>query len=456
MISRREQLHAREQDLLGYILSRQELPEAVAELKPEWFTAAEHQQAFAAVQALAKQSKPHDLFAVRDWLDHEFPLNPDEAADRGTYLIEMAQNSGAMSLTHTVRALVDQGRRRELRSALLAAAAEMDGHESYAEAMGAALSKLDTVVMADTAKGLMTATEIAQIGIDWIDERFSQPDSLPGLTTPFADLDDVTYGLKRGELITVAGATAMGKTTFGTNIAEHVAKTKRVLVVTREMGESQIAIRHFASLGGIPMSVMQTGNLRDEDWNKLAAATSRMADSLMEYDLDSSTVNQISLRSRQLQRKYGDLGLIVIDHIGLLESDRRRDARHLEVADITRGLKQLARELDIPVVQLVQVARAVTTRADKRPTLADLSESSSIEKDSDIVIGMYRDDYYNPDSPMKGMAEAIVLKNRMGACKTIPLVFEGMFNRFKPADFGAYYEARNQQPAKGQSASSRL
>ncbi|RXZ42686.1 replicative DNA helicase [Crenobacter cavernae] len=450
-----ETVISREQCLLGVLLMK-DMPEAAECLKANWFSSAEHQQIFEGVLALKRNGGDHTLFAVQDWLDTEYPLDPDRAGLRSAYLIELVQNSVSMGLASVIKAIADQGQRKEFRAALLAAAGEMDGHESYADAMSMALSRLDSMVMEGAQRGLISAREIAEIGVKWLDERMSNPDSLPGIPSGFDDLDEVIYGLKAGELITIAGATAMGKTTIASNIAEHVAKDRRVLVVTREMGESQIAIRHFASVGKVPMPSMQTGRMTDSEYDSLKYAVGVVAQSHLVYDLDSGTVNQIALRARQLQRKHGDLGLIVVDHIGLLESDRKRDARHLEVSDITRGLKQLSRELKLPVIQLVQVSRGVTDRANKRPTLSDLSESSSIEKDSDVVIAMYRDDYYHPDSPMKGMGEAIVLKNRMGPCKTVPLVFRGEINRFDQADKGEYARAKSiaeesKQPRKGAS-----
>lgn len=448
--------HAREQDLLGWLMTQTALPEHVASLKADWFADRLHGQVFTAIAALLTKNDMAMPSSVCDWLNAKHPLSGEEQVDRHDYVWDMANNSGVTNHKHIARAIAENGRRVEMRRALLEAVNEMDQHDSYEQALISALGRIDGVAMKGAAKGLITGHDINMIGVKWLQERNERDGELPGLPTGFADLDDVIFGLKPGELITIAGATAMGKTTFATNIIENVALGwvrhdgtlelgKNVLVVSREMGETQLSLRHFASQGNLSLSDLQRGRLTTSQYDDLAAATAKIDGMKVFYDLDSVTPNEIALRARQIKRKEGSIGLIVVDHIGLLRSDIKRRAKFEEIADITWSLKNLAREMNIPVIQLSQISREVKNRADKRPQVTDLSDSSSIEKDSDVVIGMYRDEYYNPDSPYKGMGEAIVLKNRMGECKPIPLIFKGNINRFLPCRKEDYAAARGRE-----------
>lgn len=452
--------YAREQDLLGWMMTQQSLPEHITALKADWFSDRLHGQIFEAITELISGNDIAVPSDVCDLLNARHPLQRAEQDQRHDYVWDLVNHSSVTNHKHIAKAIAENGRRVEMRRALLGALNEMDGHDSYDQAVTAALGKIDSVALKGVTKGLVTAHDLNLMGVQWLHECNERQGELPGLPTGFTDLDDVVFGLKPGELVTIAGATAMGKTTFASNIAEHVAMGwiradgtkmpgRNVLVVSREMGETQIALRHFASQGHLSLSALQRGTLTGEQFDALAAATAQIDGMKVFYDLTSVTPNEIALRARQLKRKEGSIGLIVVDHIGLLRSDAKRRAKFEEVADITWALKNLARDMNIPIIQLAQVSRDVKNRADKRPTLSDLSDSSSIEKDSDVVIAMYRDDYYNPGSGCSGMAEAIVLKNRMGECRTIPLVFKGEFNKFLPCDAASHMAARQAEASGG-------
>lgn len=430
--------YGREQELLGWMMIQSSLPDGIMALKAEWFSDELHRQVFGSIVSLAKRGADYLAPMVSDHLDAEFPIGPVERDERAGYVWDLSTKTHAVNVKYLIKSIRDGGQRREFRNALLDAVHVVEEHDSYPDAVSAALSRLDGVVMQGASRGLLTASDLNRIGLEWIKDRFESGGALPGLSTGYDDLDNVIYGLKPGELITIAGATSMGKTTFATNVAEAVARDAEVLVISREMGETQIAIRHFASQGDVSMNAIQKAEMTPTDMDNVAVAVSKIDRLKLTYDLDSSTPNQIALRARQLKRQRGSLGLIVVDSIGLLQSDKNRRAKYEEVTDITWALKNLAREMNLPVIQLAQINRAVSSRADKRPTLADLSDSSSIEKDSDVVIGMYRDDYYHADSHFKGMGEAIVLKNRMGECKRIGLVFDGARNKFKPCAYGEF------------------
>lgn len=457
--------YAREQDLIGWLMTQQSFPEALNEVQDKWFSDRLHGQIFNAIRKLLEAEDMAIPPNVVDLLNQHDPVNPHLADERHEYVWSLVKNAGPMNLNYTLKALRERGKRHEMKLALLAAVNEMEEHDSYENALSAALGQIDGIALQGVDKGLITGHDLNLIGARWLQERNERQGELPGLPTGFPDLDKVIYGLKPAELITVAGASGMGKTTFATNIVEQVAKGwigyddqpepgRNVLVVSREMGETQISLRHFASQGGIDLDALQTGMLNDEDYISLNAACSSIGEMRVFYDLDSITPNQVALRARQLKRKYGSIGLILVDQISLMRSDQPRRSKQEEVSDITWGFKNIARDFNIPVVLLSQITRDIKHRTDKRPQLTDMSDSSSVEKDSDVVIGIYRDDYYHPDSPYQGMAEAIVLKNRMGKCKTVPLVYQGQYNRYRPCDLATWHEAKriaegpNNEPKK--------
>jgi replicative DNA helicase len=446
--------YAREQDFLAWLMSKTEMPEKAADIKPHWFSDTLHGHIFEAISALFAKNDFALPSAISDQLDKLYPANPTISDERRDYVSQILASGGPINPEYTLYAIREQGKRKDFKLALLAAVSEVDaGHDTYEGMLAAALGRIEAITMRGIAKGMLNGRDISEIGLRWLEARNDSDGELPGWPTGIPDLDEVIFGLKPGELITIAGASGMGKTTMATNIIEVVGSGwvhpngraesgKIVLVVSREMGETQIALRHFASQGDISLTSLQRGTMNDAEWTGLTAAVSKLSDMKVFYDLDSLTPGEIALKARQIKRKHGELGMIVVDHVGLLKSDQKRRARYEEISDITWALKNMAREMNIPVIQLAQISRDVKNRSDKRPILTDLADSSSIEKDSDIVIGMYRDDYYHKDTAFQGMGEAIVLKNRMGECKTIPLVFKGEFNKYLPCNWESYYEAQ--------------
>ena len=266
-------------------------------------------------------------------------------------------------------------------------------------------------------------------------ERLSENKTgITGLPTGFLDFDDLTAGLQPGNLIIVAARPAMGKSTLVTNMASHVTVETRVPVAmfSLEMSAEEVVMRLLSAESRVALEKLRTGRLEDPDWAKLSQAMGRLAEAPLYID-DSAGINLMEIRSkcRRLKQKHG-LSLVIIDYLQLMQSHRRVENRVQEVSEISRGLKVLAKELDLPVIALSQLSRKPEDRArdDRRPQLADLRESGSIEQDADLVAFIYRDEVYDPDSAAKGEAELIVAKHRNGPLKTIRLSFLGHHSRF--------------------------
>jgi replicative DNA helicase len=263
-----------------------------------------------------------------------------------------------------------------------------------------------------------------------------------GVPTGYADLDRMTSGLQGGDLIIVAGRPSMGKTAFSLNLGEHVALEAGlpVAVFSMEMGASQLATRMLCSIGRIDSNRLRTGRLNDDDWSRLTGAIGRMQDMPMFID-ETPALSVIDLRgrARRLARQQGRLGLVVIDYLQLMSGSGGNENRATEISEMTRSLKSLAKELNCPVIALSQLNRSLEQRPNKRPVMSDLRESGGIEQDADVILFIYRDEVYNPDSPEKGTAEVIIGKQRNGPIGTVRLTFAGQFTRFENYTPGATF-----------------
>ena len=259
---------------------------------------------------------------------------------------------------------------------------------------------------------------------------------MTGVPTGFADLDRMTSGLQAGDLVIVAGRPSMGKTAFSMNIGEHVAVEEGlpVAVFSMEMGAVQLAMRMLGSVGQLDQHRMRTGKLTDEDWPHLTHAIQKMQDAQVYID-ETPALSSMELRARarRLARQCGQLGLIVIDYIQLMagNSGGGGENRATEISEISRSLKGLAKELQCPVIALSQLNRSLEQRPNKRPIMSDLRESGAIEQDADVILFIYRDEVYNPDTPDKGSAEIIIGKQRNGPIGTVRLTFQGAYTKFQ-------------------------
>jgi len=257
-----------------------------------------------------------------------------------------------------------------------------------------------------------------------------------GVATGFTDLDKMTSGLQPGDLVIIAGRPSMGKTSLALNMAENVAIDSKlpVAVFSMEMASSQLTTRLIGSVGKVDQHKMRTGQLDDDDWEKLTDSLGQLNDAPIHID-EGSALNsfEVRARARRLQRQAGQLGLIVIDYIQLMSAPggRQGENRATEISEISRSLKALAKELNVPVVALSQLNRSLEQRPDKRPVMSDLRESGAIEQDADVILFIYRDEVYNPESADKGLAEIIVAKQRNGPIGRVKLTFLGQYTRFE-------------------------
>lgn len=274
--------------------------------------------------------------------------------------------------------------------------------------------------------------------IDEIDDRYQKGESdlVTGVPTRFTEIDKMTSGLQKGDLIIVAGRPSMGKTAFAINIAENVAIEVRqpVIIFSMEMSGKKLSYRMLSSIGKVHGHALRTGQLDDEHWHGLTLATAKLSDATIHIDdTPGLTAMDIRTRTRRFARRYGgEIGLVVVDYIQMLSTQASAEGnRAYEVGEISRSLKNLARELNVPVIALSQLSRKVEERVNKRPMMSDLRESGSLEQDADVIMLLYRDEYYNPDSEFKGVAEINVAKQRDGATGVVSLAFRGEFSRFE-------------------------
>lgn len=280
--------------------------------------------------------------------------------------------------------------------------------------------------------------------LDRVEEMSLHPSDITGVPTGFHDFDRMTSGLQSGDLVILAARPSMGKTALAINIAENVAIREGlpVAIFSMEMGAAQLAIRIVGSIGRIDQSRLRTGKLQDEEWPRLSESVERLREiSLFIDETPGLTVSELRASARRLARRCGKLGLIVVDYLQLMSGSGSGDGenRATELGEISRGLKMLAKELQCPVIALSQLNRSVEQRNDKRPMMSDLRESGAIEQDADVIMFIYRDDYYNKDSKEPGVAEVIIAKQRNGPTGTVKLAFLKPITKFESLASGSEY-----------------
>ncbi|MES2491089.1 MAG: replicative DNA helicase [Pseudomonadota bacterium] len=401
----------------------------------------DHQLIFRGIAELCGTNKPCDFITLCEHLRHQGKL---ENAGGVSYLGTLANDTPSAA---NVMAYAEIVRERSVLRTLIAAGGDIaelgfrpDGR-GHSELIDVAEQKV-FAIRNKSAHG-STQYEMMPALMDKIDAHIERmrlnPGGHAGLPTGFDDLDKMTTGLHPGDLIIVAGRPAMGKTTFALNIAEHVAlyEKKSVAVFSMEMPAEQLAIRVLSSFARIDLKKLRSGELEDRDWDRLTSQGSLVREAPILID-ETGALSPLELRARARRMKQRhDIQLIIVDYIQLMQVPGTKENRTNEISEISRGLKALAKELKVPVIALSQLNRSVESRDNKRPHMADLRESGSIEQDADIVALLYRDEVYNNmertgrDSPDKGTAEIIIAKHRNGATGTIKAAFFGQYTRFE-------------------------
>ena len=437
-----------EQSVLGGLLLDNESWERVSEkLVPEDFYRKEHRLIFRAQKYLAENGRAMDVVTLYEFLEQE-----GEADEIGglAYIADLAKNTPSAS---NIGAYADIVRERAVLRELIGVSNEIadaayfpKGRNSN-ELLDLAESKVFKIAeqRENNDGGLKIASTFLEETLDRVQFAVDSKGGITGLDTGFKDLNAKTNGLQNSDLIIVAGRPAMGKTTFAMNVGEHISihSGKSVLVFSMEMPANQLLMRSFASIGGIDATKLRTGALDDRDWDNLSVATNILKNNCKMYIDDSAGLSpsEVRSRARRVQREHGDVGLVIIDYLQLMSVPGLGDNRTLEISEISRSLKALAKEMNIPVIALSQLNRSLEQRADRRPVMSDLRESGAIEQDADIIMFVYRDEVYNKETEDKGIGEVIIGKQRNGPIGSIRLAFQGHFNRFAnlaSSDFDEY------------------
>lgn len=433
-----------EQSVLGGLLLENSAWDRIADVVVgEDFYRHEHRIIFRTITALINENRPADVITVQEFLERS---DETEAAGGFNYLISLAQNTPSAA---NIRRYAEIVRERAIMRRLAEVGTEIARNAYNPEGRDAAqlLDEAENKVFqiaestAKSKQGFLQLPDLLQEVVERIDMLYARdnPDEVTGIATGFVDLDKKTSGLQPGDLIIVAGRPSMGKTAFSLNIAEHVAVEGKlpVAIFSMEMGGAQLVMRMLGSVGRLDQHVLKTGKLQDEHWGRLNEAVIKLSDAPMFIDETAGlTALELRARARRLARQFnGRLGLIVIDYLQLMESSGRTDNRAAALGEISRSLKSLAKELQVPIIALSQLSRSVEQRTDKRPMMSDLRESGAIEQDADLIMFMYRDEYYNPESQMKGLAECIIGKHRNGPVGKIHLTWMGQFTKFDNAAY---------------------
>ena len=425
-----------EQSVLGGLMLDNETWDKISDLVIEDdFYRRDHRLIFRSIAALAEKGSPFDVVTLSEWLESNSQLdNAGGLAYLGTLANNTPSVANIMAYAKIVR---ERSVLRQLISVghkISTSCYETEGRES--EELLDNAEKLVFKISEQGNRGRREFTAIKDLlvqAVDRIDTLFQQDDPITGVATGFTQFDEMTSGLQPADLVIVAGRPSMGKTTFAMNIAEHAAVKSQlpVAVFSMEMPGEQLAMRMLSSLGRIDQHKVRTGKLGDDDWPKLTHAVGQLAEAPMFIDdTPALTPTELRSRARRLMREHG-LGLIVIDYLQLMQVKGTSENRTNEISEISRSLKSLAKELNVPIVALSQLNRSLEQRPNKRPVMSDLRESGAIEQDADVITFIYRDEVYNEDSPEKGIAEIIIGKQRNGPIGTARMTFIGQYTRFE-------------------------
>jgi len=403
----------------------------------------EHRLVYGVLAKLVADSKPADVITVHEELQRQG--KGDEIGGLA-YLNALAQYVPSAS---NIRRYAEIVRERSILRQLVSASDEIatNAFNPKGRAVATILDEAEGKIFkigeqsSRMKQGFQGMDSLVVQLLDRVQEMADNPNDVTGVPTGFYDLDRMTAGLQGGDLVVLAARPSMGKTAFAINIAEHVALNEGlpVAVFSMEMGASQLAVRIVGSIGRIDQSHLRTGRLTDEEWPRLTEAIERLRNVSLHIDeTPGLTPAELRANARRLARQCGKLGLIVVDYLQLMTgSSSGEENRATELGEISRGLKALAKELQCPVIALSQLNRSVEQRTDKRPMMSDLRESGAIEQDADIIMFIYRDDYYNKDSREPGVAEIIIGKQRNGPTGTVKLAFLKPLTRFESLAAGS-------------------
>ena len=421
-----------EQSILGSILLDKDAIITVAEtITPSDFYKDAHRVIYESMMALNNKNEPIDMVTLTDELRKRGYLDDIGGV---TYLTSL---STIVPTTSNVKYYAEIVKEKSVLRQLIKASNDIinlgyGSGESAEDVLDFAEKKIFDISQERTNDDFKPINQVLMDTYDMIESIYSNKSDVTGVTTGFKDLNKKINGLQRTDLILVAARPAMGKTAFALNLVQNAAIKGHasVAVFSLEMSKEQLAQRMIASQSNVELKKMKTGTLNDADWPRIISAMAVMSDAkIFIDDTPGIKINELRSKCRKLKMESG-LDLVMIDYLQLMESDSKNESRQQEISKISRSLKILAKELDCPVVALSQLSRAPEQRADHRPVLSDLRESGAIEQDADIVMFLYRDEYYHSDSEKKDLAEVIIAKNRHGETGSVELVWMGSIQRF--------------------------
>lgn len=428
-----------EQSVLGGLLLDNHAWEKVAAIITDNdFYRQDHRLIYHHICKLIEQNKPADVITVAESLENSAEL---QTIGGLAYIGAIVQNTPSAA---NIKRYAEIVRERSIMRNLAQVGVEI-ADSAYNPAGRSAANLLDEAEakVFDIAEeggrgkeGFVDIQPLLKEAVERIELLYNQdnPSNITGIASGFYDLDQKTSGFQPGDLIIVAGRPSMGKTAFSLNIAENVALElkKPVAVFSMEMSGAQLVMRMIGSVGKLDQHKVRTGRLDDQDWPRLTHALGKLNEAPIFID-ESAALNALELRARarRLYRQHGELGLIVVDYLQLMSSTGSGENRATEISEISRALKALAKELKVPLIALSQLNRSLEQRPNKRPVMSDLRESGAIEQDADVILFIYRDEVYNPDSPDKGIAEIIIGKQRNGPIGKVDLTFLGEYTRFE-------------------------
>ena len=434
-----------EQSVLGGLLLEGTAWDLVSDrLVDEDFYRQDHRLIYQAIRRVYDQGRPCDLITVAECLEQS------EELDRAGGMAYLGLLAGGVASAVNIAAYADIVRERAIARHLISVGSNIADSGFHpqgrpvAELLDAAESQVFEIAErgARARSGFSAIKDLLPTVVERLDALYRSGVAMTGVSTGFTDLDRMTSGMHPAEMIIVAGRPSMGKTSFAMNIVESVAIRARqpVAVFSMEMPAEQLALRMISSLGRVDAHRVRTGQLHDDDWPRVTSAVTLLGESNIFID-DTPSLSPMDLRARarRLKRQHG-LGLIVVDYLQLMQVPGAKDNRVLEISEISRSLKALAKELSVPVIALSQLNRSLETRPNKRPVMSDLRESGAIEQDADVILFIYRDEVYNEDSADKGKAEIIIAKQRNGPIGHLFLAFLGAYTRFEDLaqDYGGY------------------
>jgi replicative DNA helicase len=425
-----------EQAVLGGLMLSPEAWDKVADrLNEDDFYRKDHRVIFRAITELSNKGMPCDAVTLGEWFESQ---GLADIVGGTAYILQLANTTPSAA---NIIAYCDIVREKSVLRQLIDAGTEIvsDGFapegRSTQEILEGAEQRVFRIAEAGARgrQGFVPMRTAVKDAFAILHHRFENRGTVTGMPTGFTDLDEMTAGLQPSDLIIVAARPAMGKTAFSLNMAEYAAmKTKRaVAVFSMEMSASQLAFRLISSVGRINQQHLRNGDIQEEEWPRVTSAITLLSEAkIFIDDTPALSPGELRARCRRLKREH-DLGLIVIDYLQLMQVPGNKENRATEISEISRSLKALAKELNVPVIALSQLNRSLEQRQDKRPVMADLRESGAIEQDADVIMFIYRDDYYNQDSPDKGLAEIIIGKQRSGPTGSIKLTFLGQYTKFE-------------------------